>query len=192
MEHGTTGGWRSKGWRRVVGRKRGTVIVPPPPSALSSPDSDFGVHTFARTHARMHKRPGGRPRGRVNERLLWPRRTRIARLTTRAKSSLVSVCVRAPTCARLFAAAASAYVFALAASLVKIPTPSRWTRKGEQKVRRAFRSVRCREFAASYARNYSAAVARCTYARLYGRAHTHTRASEFATIRIEKMRARAR
>lgn len=54
LEHGIG----DEGWRRVVARKRGTVIVPPfIPFSLLPPSSDFGViHTRACTHACTHAR----------------------------------------------------------------------------------------------------------------------------------------
>jgi len=53
LEHGI-GGWRSKGWRRVVARKRGTVIVPPftPFSPLLL--TPTLVYSRSRMHARTH------------------------------------------------------------------------------------------------------------------------------------------
>ena len=60
LEHGT-GGWRLKGWRRVVARKRGSVIVPLLPlfpCSLTPASIHTRAHTRTRTHAHAAKNPG--------------------------------------------------------------------------------------------------------------------------------------
>lgn len=51
LEHGMRekGGWKLKGWRRVVARKRGSVIVPLLPFPLPLTPTSIHAHTDTRT-----------------------------------------------------------------------------------------------------------------------------------------------
>lgn len=59
LEHGR--GWRLKGWRRVVARKRGSVIVPLLPFPLTLTPTSIHAHTDTRTRGQeSHPHPPSR------------------------------------------------------------------------------------------------------------------------------------